>query len=52
MVMNTFRMLVYFVYTTTLLERFYSPPVTDEEPEKGSQWLALSRERLGQTWSV
>lgn len=32
-VMNTLHTLVYFVYTTTLLERFNDQPVTNEEIE-------------------
>lgn len=32
-VRNTLRTLVYFVYTTTLLERFNDQPVTNEEIE-------------------
>lgn len=57
MVMNSIHMLACFVYTATGLERFYCLPVTNEDTEKGSQWLVLSHIRVsvkgwGKTWSL
>lgn len=46
MVMNSIHMLACFVYTATGLERFYCLPVTNEDTEKGSQWLVLSHIRV------